>query len=67
MPPGEKALRRFLAEEFPANKHRQYPAGEVLGQPQVVDPGELMEEARHVHSALGHQEMQMRVKFDPVA
>jgi hypothetical protein len=37
--------------------------GENLVQPRVVDPRDLMEDARPVHSVLGHQEMQVGVKI----
>jgi len=64
--PGEKALRPFRAEEFPANKKRQHLAAEDLGQAQIVDPGNLMEDAGRVRPALRHQEMEMRVEIDAV-
>jgi hypothetical protein len=44
----------------------QHLPGEDLGQPRVIDPRDLMEDARRVDAALGHQEMEVRVKIDPV-
>ena len=64
--PGENHLGPFGAEKFFADKIREDLPGEELRQPGVVDPGDLVEGARLVHSALGHQEMQMRVEIDPV-
>jgi len=40
---------------------------EELRQARVVGPGDFLEEARPVHPAFGHQEMQVRVGIDPVA
>jgi len=64
--PGEKALRPFRPEEFPANKKRHHLAAEDLRQAQIVDPGNLMEDAGRVRPALRHQEMEMRVEIDAV-
>ena len=66
MPPGENALGSFRAQQLLADKHRQYLAGEDLGQPRVVQARDLMEDTRRVHSALGHQKMQVGVKIDPI-
>ena len=66
MAPGENALRPFRAEQFLPDKKRQDLAGEDLRQPRVVDPWQLMEEARLVRAALGHQEMEVGVEIDPV-
>jgi hypothetical protein len=66
VPPGENALGPFRAQQLLADKHRQGLPGENLGQPRVVDPRDLMEDACLVHSALSHQEMEVRVKIDPV-
>jgi len=62
VPPGENALGPFRAQQLLADKHRQHLAGEDSGQPRVVDPRDLMEDARLVHAALGHQEMEVGVK-----
>jgi hypothetical protein len=62
--PGENALGPFRAQQRLADKHRQDLAAEDLGQPRVVDPRDLMEDARFVHATLGHQEME--VQIDPV-
>ena len=66
MPPGENALGPLGAEELPPDKKRQHLPGEDLGQPRVVDPRDLMEDARLVHAALGHQEMEVGVEVYPV-
>ena len=44
--PGENALGPFRAQQLLADKHRQNLAGEDLRQPRVVDPRDLMEDAR---------------------
>jgi len=62
--PGENALSPFRAQQLLADKHRQDLAGEDLGQPRVVDPRDLMEDARFVHATLGHQEMEVDVQID---
>jgi hypothetical protein len=67
VPPGENALGPFRAQQLLANKHRRHLPGEDLGQPRVVDPRDLMEDARLIHAALGYQEMEVGVKIDPVA
>ena len=59
MPPGEYAIRPFGAQNLPADEKRQDLPGEDLGQPQVVDPRDLMEDARPVHPTLGHKIMQV--------
>jgi hypothetical protein len=63
MSPGEKAFRPFGAEELLTDKRGDDLAGEEFRQPRVIDPGNLMEEARLVYSALGHQEMKVGVKI----
>jgi hypothetical protein len=40
-------------------------AGEELRQPGVVDPGDLVEDAGLVHSALSHQEMEVGMEIYP--
>jgi len=62
MPPREEALGPLRAQQLLADKEMQHLAGEDLLEPRVVDPGYLMEDARLVHSALGHQAVKMRVK-----
>jgi len=47
-------------------KKRQDRSAEQLGQSRVVQTGDLMEDAAVIHSALGHQEMEVRVKVDPI-
>jgi len=64
--PRENALGPLRAQQLLADKHRQNLAGEDLGEPRVVDPRDLMEDARLVHSALGHQVMEMGVEINPV-
>jgi len=64
--PGENALGPFRAQQRLADKHRQNLAAEDLGQPRVVDPRDLMENARLVGPTLGHQKMEVHVKIDPV-
>jgi len=64
--PGENALGPFRAQQLLADKHRQDLAGKDLGERRVVDPRDLMEDARFVHAALGRQEMKVNVKIDPV-
>jgi len=61
VPPGEKALRPFLADELPAQTKRQDLPGEEFGQAR-----DLKEDTRLVHSALGHQEVEVGTKIDPV-
>jgi len=39
--------------------------GEQICQSGVIDSGDLVEDARLVHSALGNQEMEVRVEIDP--
>jgi len=62
----ENALGPFRAQQLLADKHHQDLPGEDLGEPQVVDPRDLVEDARRVHAALGHQEMEVGAKLDPV-
>jgi hypothetical protein len=56
-------VRPFRTQEFLADKVGQDLAGEELGQPRVIDPGDLMEDPGLVHSALGHQEMERGVEI----
>jgi len=63
--PGEEAVRPFGAEKLLTDNIGQDLAGKELCQPRVVDPGDLAEDAGLIHSALGHQEMQVRVKIYP--
>jgi hypothetical protein len=63
MSPGEKAFRPFGAQQLLVDKKPKNLAAENLSQPRVIDPGNLMEEARLVYSALGHQEMKVGVKI----
>ena len=62
--PGENAFGPFRAQQLLADKHRQNLAGKDLGETRVVDPRDLMEDARLVGPALGHQKME--VQIDPV-
>ena len=57
MPPGKDPLGPFRAEKLLADKISQHFPGEELGQPRVVDPRDLMEDASLVYAALGHQKM----------
>jgi hypothetical protein len=61
MPPGENPLCPFGAEELLADKIGQDLTAEELRQARVVEPGNLVEAARLVHPALGHQEMEVRM------
>ena len=63
--PGENPFCPFGTEELLVDQKPKNLPSEELSQSRVVDPGDLMEEARLVHSALGHQEMEMRVAIDP--
>ncbi len=65
--PRKDPLGPFGTQQLLADEHRQDLSGEKLSQPRVVDAGDLMEDPGLVHSALGHQEMEMRVEVDPVA
>jgi len=60
--PGENALGPFRAQQLLADKHRQDLPGEDLGETQVVDPRDLMEDPRLVNAALGRQEMEVHVR-----
>jgi hypothetical protein len=64
--PGENALGPFRAQQLLADKHRQDLAGKDLGETRVVDPRDLMEDARFVGPAFGHQKMEVHVEIDPV-
>jgi len=59
--PGENALRPFRAQQLLTDKHRQDLAGKDLRQPRVVNTRNLMEDARLVGPALGHQKMEVHV------
>jgi len=59
--PGEKAFRPFRAQKLLTDKIGENLAAEKLSQPRVIDLGDLMEDAGLIHSALGHQEMEVRV------
>jgi hypothetical protein len=61
MTPGEKAFGPFGAQKLLVDKRDQDLSAEEIRQPGVVDPGNLMEEARLVHSALGQQKMEVGV------
>jgi hypothetical protein len=63
VPLGNKALCPFGAEKLLADKKSKNLPTEKLTQSRVVDAGDIMEEARSVHPALGHQEMEVRVKI----
>jgi len=63
MPPGENPLGPFRAEKLPASKKREDLPGKDFGQPLVVKVAHPMEDARLLHAALGHQEMQMGWKL----
>jgi hypothetical protein len=54
VPLGENVLPSLRAEKFSTDEKRQDLPREDLGQPRVVDPWDLMEDARLVQSALGH-------------
>jgi len=65
MVPGENPLSPFgthklLVDQIPKNL-----VGEELGQPGVVDVGDLMEHPGLVHSALCDQEMEVGVEIYP--
>ncbi len=64
--PGENPLHPSGVEKLLADKIGKNLTGKDLSQPRVVDARDPMEEARLVHSALGHQEMETGVKIDPV-
>jgi hypothetical protein len=66
MPPGQKPLGPLRAEKLLADQKREHFPSEDLGQPRVVHPRDLMEDVRLVGPAFGHQEMEVRVKIDPV-
>ena len=59
VPPGENALGPFRAQQLLADKIGRHLAGEDLPQPRVVDPRDLMEDARRVHAALSHQKVEV--------
>ena len=49
--PGENALGPFRAEKLPADEEGQDLTGKDLSEPRVVDPRDLMEDARLVHDS----------------
>jgi len=53
--PREQPLHPLRAEKLPADEKGQHLAGEDLRQSRVVDPRDLMEDARGVHASLGPQ------------
>jgi len=65
--PGENALGPFGTQQLLAGEHRQDLPSEDSGQPRVVNPRELMEDARLVHAARGRQKMEVHMKIDPGA
>jgi hypothetical protein len=66
VPPGKQTFRPFGAEKLPADKIGQNLAAEELRQSRIVEPGDLMKDARLVHPALGHQEVEVGGEIDPV-
>ena len=64
--PRKQPLRPIRAEKLPADEKARRLTGEDLGEPRVVDPRDLLEDARLVHSALGHQKMEVHVEINPV-
>lgn len=66
MPVADLALPFQKQETVQADKKRQDLPAEDLCQPRVVQPRKPVEDPRPVHSPFGHQEMQVRVKVDPV-
>jgi hypothetical protein len=59
--------KRHSAWLYGALSPKNRPPGEnALGSFRVVDPRNLMECSRPVHSALSDQEMEVGVKIDPV-
>ena len=64
--PRKQPLCPIRAEKLPADEKVQHLAGEDLGETRVVDPRDLMEDARLVQAALGHQKMEVHMKIDPV-
>jgi len=67
VPPGKQPFRPFRAEKLLPNEERQDLPGEELSQPRVIDQSDLVEGTRLIHSSLGHQEMKVGVKVNPVA
>jgi hypothetical protein len=63
--PGEEAVCPLGAQQLLVDEKPNNLAGEECRQPGVVDPGDLAEDAGLVHSALGHQEMQVGMKIYP--
>ena len=63
MPPAKNPLGPLPAEKLPPEEKSQDFSSKELGQPGVVDSGNLMEHPRLVHSAIGHQKMEVGVKI----
>jgi len=59
--PRKQPLCPIRAEKLPADEKGRRLEGEDLGQTRVVDPRNLMEDARRVHSAFSHQKMEVHV------
>jgi hypothetical protein len=64
VPPRKQPLSPVRAQQPLTDQKPQNLPGEDLLQPLVVEPWDLMEDARLIHPALGHQEMEMRVEID---
>jgi hypothetical protein len=62
MCPRKSALGLLRVQNLLADKPRKDLAGEDLSKTRVVDPRDLVEDTFLVHSALGHQRMEMREK-----
>jgi hypothetical protein len=56
---------KLRSERWVMNQYRIFGTLQP-GQPRVVHARDLMEDAAVIHSALGHQEMEPRVKVDPI-
>jgi hypothetical protein len=61
VPPGKDSRRPLRAKELLSDKKSHDLVSEDLGQPRVVEGAEAMEDTRLVHSALGHQNLEVRV------
>ncbi|MDH7513310.1 MAG: hypothetical protein QHH14_10235, partial [Clostridiales bacterium] len=59
--PREKAIRLFGPEKLLADKKPENLAGKKLSLAGFVKTGDLLEHPRLIHSALGHQEVGMRM------
>lgn len=67
MAQGEKVFGPFRAQELFIDKIAKDLAGKKLSQPRIINREDLMEGARLIYPALGHQEMEVGVEIDPVA